>query len=347
MFYFLSSLVLCFLVTFLVRRFAIRFAIVDLPQKPRKIHTQPIPLLGGVGIYLSFVLILGLAILRGDLLDGVITSGKITGIIVGGFFICLVGFLDDKYDISSKSFIGPLLASLFAVIFGVAIIYTTNPFVAGTGPYGRALLYFTPFLGSILSFFWLLGMMYTTKFLDGLDGLVSGIGAIGAFVLYLVSLYWDIPQSGTSVLALILAGACLGFLIHNWNPAHIFLGESGSVFIGFMLGTLAIISGAKIATTLLIMGIPILDVLWVIFRRIFREKKSPFVGDRKHLHFRLLDLGFSQQQVVLFLYFLSIVFGVSSLFLQSRNKIIALLALTFTMIFIAFFVINKNTKNHK
>ena len=171
--------------------------------------------------------------------------------------------------------------------------------------------------------------------LDGLDGLVSGIGAIGAIILFIVSLFWDVPQSGTSILALILAGSCLGFLIYNWHPARIFLGESGSVFIGFMLGILAIISGAKIATALLIMGIPLLDVAWIVLRRIFVEHKSPFQGDRKHLHFRLLDVGFSQRQAVLFLYALTLIFGLSSLFLQSQYKIVALGILILVMLILA------------
>lgn len=178
-------------------------------------------------------------------------------------------------------------------------------------------------------------MMYTTKFLDGLDGLVSGIGAIGAIILFIVSLFWDVPQSGTSILALILAGSCLGFLRYNWHPAKIFLGESGSVFIGFMLAVLAIISGAKIATALLIMGIPMLDVAWVILRRIFKEHKSPFAGDAKHLHFRLLQVGFSHRRAVLFLYLLVIIFGTSSLFLQSQYKIVALGILLVMMIILA------------
>ena len=246
-----------------------------------------------------------------------------------------MGFLDDKYNIRTKSFIGPLLAAILAVALGITVTYITNPFTAGTGLYGRSLLYFSGTIGPIFSFFWLLGMMYTTKFLDGLDGLVSGIGAIGAIILFIVSLFWDVPQSGTSILCLILAGSCLGFLRYNWHPAKIFLGESGSVFIGFMLGVLSIISGAKIATALLIMGIPILDVAWVILRRIFKEHKSPFAADAKHLHFRLLQVGFSHRGAVLFLYFLSLIFGVSSLFLQSKNKIVALLILIIIMLILA------------
>ena len=341
-----ASFFLAIIITPLVRRLALKYNIVDYPSEPRKIQTQAMPLLGGLAIYISFLLVTLASWQLGWLSDGIIKTDQIMAIIFGGLIIIIIGFLDDKYNIKTKSFIGPLLAAVLAVALGITIKYITNPFIAGSGPYDRSLLYFAPHIGSIISFFWLLGMMYTTKFLDGLDGLVSGIGAIGAIILFIVSLFWDVPQSGTSILALALAGSCLGFLIYNWHPAKIFLGESGSVFIGFMLGVLAIISGAKIATALLIMGIPILDVIWVIIRRVFKEHKSPFSGDAKHLHYRLLHVGFSHRQAVLFLYLLTIIFGSSSLFLQSAYKAIALIVLTLVMfVLAAVLVVKYNKKN--
>ena len=348
---FLLSFILAVFLTPKIRQLALKYNILDIPSEPRKIQVSHVPLLGGLAIYFSYLITLLFSWWIGWLSDGIIKTSQILAIIFGGLIIIIVGFLDDKYNLKIKSFGGPLLAAILAVLMGISIKYVTNPFLAGTGPYGRALFYFAPQIGALASFLWLLGMMYTTKFLDGLDGLVSGIGAIGAIILFIVSLFWDVPQSATSVLALILAGSCLGFLIYNWHPAKIFLGESGSIFIGFMLGILAIISGAKIATTLLIMGIPILDVIWVIFRRIINEHKSPFLADRKHLHFRLLDVGMSQTQAVLFLYFLTMFFGVSSLFLQSQYKIIALFVLFVVMLLLAFNLVliyklkNKKIKN--
>lgn len=336
---FLLSFIFAALFTPQIRKLALKYNIVDIPNQPRKIQIGHVPLLGGLAIYFSFLVALLISWASGWLSDGIINTHQILAIIFGGLAIIVIGFLDDKYDLKTKSFIGPLLAALLAVSLGIAIKYVTNPFMAGTGPYGRSLLYFAPHFGALISFFWLLGIMYTTKLLDGLDGLVSGIGTIGAIILFVVSLFWDVPQSGTSVLALILAGSCLGFLIYNWHPAKIFLGESGSVFIGFMLGVLSIISGAKIATALLIMGIPILDVIWIIFRRVFFEHKSPFVGDRKHLHFRLLDTGFSHRGAVLFLYALTLIFGLSSLFLQSQHKIVALGVLALVMVILALSLI--------
>lgn len=339
---FVISLILSLVFTPPIRQLALRYNIVDAPTEERKIQKGHVPLLGGLAVYFSFLITLLICWGGGLLSDGKISISKILGIIFGGLIICIVGFLDDRYNLKTKSFIGPLLAALVAVGLGITIGYITNPFLAGTGPYGRALLYFGGAIGPVASFFWLLGMMYTTKFLDGLDGLVSGIGAIGSLILFIVSLFWDVPQSSTSILCLALAGSCLGFLVYNWHPASIFLGESGSVFIGFMLGVLSIISGGKIATALLIMGIPILDVIWVIFRRIFKEHKSPFSGDRKHLHFRLLDAGFSHRKVVLFLYLITLIFGTSSLFLQSQNKVTALAILIVFMLILAVTLIRFN-----
>ncbi len=338
---FIASFLLAVILTPLIRSLALKYNVLDVPVKARKIQIGHVPLLGGVAVYGAFLISLIFSWLMGWLDDGIIHQSQILALILGGLVIMAVGILDDKYDLQTKSFIGPLLAAVLAVLMGITIKYTTNPFLAGTGPYGRALLYFSPFIGAILSFVWLLVISYTTKLLDGLDGLVSGIGAIGAFILFIVSLFWDVPQSATSVLALILAGSCLGFLIYNWHPATIFLGEAGSVFIGFMLGALSIISGAKIATTLLIIGIPLLDVVWIILRRLLWEHKSPFSGDRKHLHFRLLAAGFSHRQAVLFLYVLSLAFGLSSLFLQSQSKLIALIVLAVVMSVLALVLVLK------
>ena len=137
------------------------------------------------------------------------------------------------------------------------------------------------------------------------------------------------------------------FLIFNWYPAKIFLGEGGSLFLGFILGVLAVISGGKIAIALLVMGIPIMDVIWIMTTRI-KNKQNPFTfSDRKHLHFRLIDLGFDQRKTVLFYYLSSTIFGLSALFLQSRGKFFAILLLIFIMmtIVISFNIFDKKNKN--
>ncbi len=199
----------------------------------------------------------------------------------------------------------------------------------------------------LFTILWLLGMAYTTKFLDGLDGLVSGIGVVASFVVFGISLLPEVNQSHTAILSLALAGACFGFLIWNWHPAKIFLGEGGSLLIGFMLGVLSIISGGKIATALLVMGIPIFDVLWVIGRRLFIEKKSIFQADRKHLHFRLLDAGFTVRQSVGIFLFLSALFGGLAIILRGKDKLLLLLGTILAMIILVGFVVRKYQKENK
>jgi predicted adenine nucleotide alpha hydrolase (AANH) superfamily ATPase len=170
-------------------------------------------------------------------------------------------------------------------------------------------------------------MMYTTKLLDGVDGLVTGISAIGALIIFLFTSTTRYYQPDLAFASLVLAGACLGFLIFNFNPAKIFLGEGGSLFLGYALGVLAIISGGKIAIALLVMGIPILDVAWTILRRLAKGKNPFRAADRQHLHHRLLDSGLSPKLTVLVFYAFAAVFGLSGLFLQSRGKLWALSAM--------------------
>ena len=341
LFYFwplILAALLAIIVTPLVKKIAVKFNIVDRPGQ-RKIHHHPVPLLGGLSIFLAFSLTTGVFLLLGYILDNKINQGQTLAIIFGGLVLMLCGFLDDKYNLKpTQQIIFPVLAALLIIYSGIKIQFVTNPL--------GGIIKVPVYLGTVIAFFWILGMIYTTKFLDGLDGLVTGVTAVGSLIIFLVSLYWDIPYSGTSILALILAGSCLGFLFFNWYPAKIFLGEGGSVFCGFILGTLAIISGSKIATALLIMGIPILDIIWVIIRRVW-QGKSPATADRKHLNFRLLDIGLTHRQTVIFLYALTIIFGLVSVFLHTKGKIIALLVLTLVMFSLALSLITLYRKNQK
>ncbi len=334
-----------------VRKLALRFRVVDIPNLPRKVHHSPVPLWGGMAVYLAFVVCVAVFYHLGWLVDIRISEMEILAIVGAGLLLIIGGALDDKYNLSpARQFIWPLLASLLAVVVGIKVGYVTNP-LGGiiyldkiSWEVGGIIIY--P-LAQLIAWFWLLGMMYTTKFLDGLDGLVAGITTIGALIIFIVSLSWDVPWSATSVLALLVAGVFAGFFLWNFHPARIFLGEGGSTLAGLLLGILAIISGSKIATTLLVMGLPILDVVWVISRRIFWEKRSPVRADRKHLHFRLLDAGFSHSRAVLFLLFTSTVFGAFGLFQSTKGKLFLFSLLIIYMVGIALWLVSvyrrKNT----
>lgn len=330
--FFLGTSILSFFITKWVRSLAERLGIHDIPDSPRKIHPEPKPKLGGLAIFFSFsISLLILALIGGT---DEISQGKLAGLVIGAVILVTGGILDDKYDLPAKIQIWfPVAAALFVVLWGTHISYITNP-LGGAVVLDQYKIAGYPLLGSIFVFGWILAMTYTTKFLDGMDGLVSGISVIAGLVIFWLSLTPQVQQTSTAFIALIFAGAAMGFLPHNFHPARIFLGEGGSVFAGFMIGTLAVISGGKIATALLVLGIPVLDAAWVIARRLWFGA-SPFVGDKKHLHFRLLDIGLSQRQAVVFLYFLSAVFGITAIFLQSRGKLLALIVLGIVMIMLA------------
>jgi len=330
MFYFsifIAGLALAIILTLAVKKIALYFKIVDSPAGQggeRKIHLQTIPLLGGAAIFLAYFLILFLA--RGHFFSGPLAWPQLLGFGAGALIIMIGGLLDDKYNLRPwQQIIFPLLAVVAVILGGVNIAKLTNPFggVISLGAFS--------FVGSLIIAVWLLGMMYTTKLLDGVDGLVTGVSAIGGLIIFLFTLTTRYYQPNIAFAALLLTAVCLGFLIFNWHPAKIFLGEGGSLLLGFILGVLAIISGGKIAIALLVMGIPILDVAWTILRRLLAGHNPFRFADQKHLHHRLLALGLSQRQTVLVFYLFSLAFGLAGLFLQSRGKFWALVILVVIM----------------
>ncbi len=331
--------------TYGVRFFALRLGIVDAPGESRKIHRKPTPLLGGIAVYSALVAMIVLYFFFRpeswhSITDAHVHPKHLVGILVGGFFLVFGGVLDDKFRLGPRTqVIWPILSILAVIIFGIGVEVISNPFggVIHLDAYKVLLLwwndlprYFTV-IADMLTVIWLMGTIYTTKLLDGLDGLVSGVTVIGMSIIAIISAFFFINYP-TAILATMTAGVFLGFLFWNFYPAKIFLGESGSTLAGYLLGVFAIVSGAKFATLLLILGIPILDAAWVIIRRILIEKRSPFTGDRKHFHFRLLDSGFSHRSSVLLLYFFSASFGILGLFLQSSQKILALIILGILML---------------
>lgn len=317
--------------------------ILDKPDSARKIHKKPTPLLGGLAIFIAFHLIILIYYRFSSALDFNLLPKYLFGIFLGSLIILIGGILDDKYNLAPKiQIVFPVLAIAIVIVSGIGIDWLKNPFGQGIislDKYEMILFWFhgLPYkltlVADLFTLFWLLGMTYTTKIMDGIDGLVAGISIIGGLYIFLFSLNKEIAQPDVALLAIIFVGCYLGFLLFNFNPAKIFLGESGSIFSGFILGVLSIISGSKVAITLILMGIPILDVLWTIIRRLM-EKKHPFkTADRKHLHHRLLDAGFSVRKACLFLWSLAVIFGLAALILQNLNYGLLILGVLVLLVF--------------
>ncbi len=343
--YFLAAAALSAVFTPLARKIAFRFGVLDVPNSPRKIQKTPKALLGGTAIFLAFFLVV-LAYLYISRPDFIIVPFKFyLGIFSGALILMLGGVLDDKYNLPPKLlWLFPAAASAAVVSSGIGVGITSL-----SNPFGPAInigfVFWGVKLSAVIMWLWMMGMIFTTKFLDGLDGLCAGISLIGGITLFALSLTQHINQPITASLAVIFTGAVAGFLIFNFHPASIFLGESGSTFLGFGLGVLAIILGGKIATALLVMGIPILDVAWAIMRRIWYGQ-SPFKADKSHLHHRLLDIGLSQRQAVLTLFGISAVFGFTAVFLQSMGKLIALVLLFCVMLGLAIALVMIYKRQH-
>lgn len=328
--YFFLSLIFTFIITAGVRFVMRSWKVVDIPKtEKRKIHKKKIPLGGGIAIFLSFFVFSIIAYILGDLGQNISVRIFIF-VFIASVVLMIGGFIDDSKTLRPRYQIWfPLIAASIIAFSGIGPSEITNP-LGGTFFLGPTVF------ANILVFFWLLGMMFTTKFLDGLDGLVSGIVSIGACMIFFLSRQEQWFQPEVSTLAIIFAGACLGFLIWNWYPAKIFLGEGGSLFTGFILGVLAIVSGGKIMTTLLVVGIPFLDVIRVLFMR-WKRKRPLHVGDNEHLHFKLLQSGMSQKQVVLLMYAISFLFGITTLFLQSSEKVVAFAFLFLLMLLMVMY----------
>ena len=317
---FATSWGLAFVLTPLAQRWGLRWGIVDVPRDRHR-HGRVISKFGGLALYTAFTV----AVIVAQFLPVVRTDDKevirLAGLLFGGAFLFVFGLLDDKYEFSAlPQYIAQLLAAAIAVSFLIIIEGFNNPLTGEPTPHWPYVVTVT------LTLFWLGLMMNTVNWLDGLDGLAAGVGAVAALMIFIHAAF-RLNQVSVSLLPLALFGATLGFLPYNFHPARVFMGSNGSLFLGYTIGVLGIIGGAKMATVLLVMGLPLLDVVWQIVRRV-REGRNPVEGDRGHVHYRLLELGLSQRQIVLGYYLFCALFGTIALVTASRAyKLIALLVL--------------------
>jgi len=296
---FILAAVLALILTPLAIKLAGKWGIIDYPGD-RRVHKVPIPRFGGAAIYLSFWLAVFL---------NIDVTKMIIGIFLGSTIIFIVGIVDDIKGIRPLyKLLWQLLSVIVLIFFGLSVPEMTLPFI-GTVNLG--------FFGYVFAVLWIVGLVNTVNISDGLDGLAAGICFIAALILF-----WSanrIEQMPASVLMLTLAGVTFGFLFYNSNPAKIFMGDSGSMFLGYIIGAVSIWGQLKTATVLgvvfplLVLGMPLIDLVFAIIRRKWKGL-SIARADRGHLHHRLLDAGMTQRQAVYILYAISACFGIAAIF---------------------------------
>lgn len=315
----LLSMLFSFLVTPLVKRLAFRFNILDIPDA-RKVHTNPTPLMGGIGIYLAFLL---------SILSNAIFTEGLMAIVVGGTLVFIISLLDDTRGVSAHiRLLVQFLATTILILSGVSIVIFPQ---VGHGFVANALI----------TYLWVIGITNSVNFFDGMDGLATGLSIIIAFFLGVVAFQTDQPFLGW--LSIAILGACIGFLPYNFGPrrpAEIFLGDCGSTFLGFTLASLAVMGEwsersmlASLATPLLIFSILIYDMVYITINRFVTGRVHNLHGwidyvGKDHLHHRMEALLMSRRKAVLFIYLLAFTLGINALILRDVDTIHALLLLT-------------------
>lgn len=309
-----------------VIRWARRHGFVDDPAThihPAILHSVITPRAGGIPIFLALLSILLFLPL----------DQRLLAILAGAGIVTVLGTLDDKYDLNPLLRLGVMFgAASLVVAGGVGITFITNPF-GGEIRFDQIVWSFN-FLGEtrnivvladLLAIIWIVWVMNAISWSSGVDGQMSGIAAIAAVVLAMVSLKYlstDPAQVPVAVLSFVTAGAYLGFLIYSIYPQKIMPGFGGATLAGFLLAVLAILSGGRLATAMLVLAIPLLDSAWTIYRRL-QSGRSPFLGDREHFHHKLIDLGLSKKQIAYLYWTLAAVLGLVALSLDSQGKLFA------------------------
>jgi UDP-GlcNAc:undecaprenyl-phosphate GlcNAc-1-phosphate transferase len=315
---FVVAFILSLVVTPLTAHLGYHFKVTDQPGG-RRLHTGQISRLGGIALFAGFVgaglLVFALSALGIWPVIGAEDRKLLTGVLVGSIVVFIFGLWDDWYQLPVwPQFAAQLIAALVAIGFDIIIERVTLPI--------RGYTVFPFWITYPLTIFWVMGMINTVNWLDGLDGLAAGVAAI-ASLLFAVHAY-SLGQTTVALFPLALTAACLGFLPFNFHPARVFMGSSGSMLLGYALASLSILAPAKVATALLVLGIPIIDVAWLMLQR-WRRQGNPTTAGRDHLHYRLFDLGLSQRQIVTLYYSFCAAFGLLALLIEDRLfKLLAL-----------------------
>ena len=335
-----GAFVISFVATPVVRSFAKQVGAIDVPDKKRHIHSHPIPRMGGLAIFLGFLLSV--------LLFANITP-QVRGILLGAILIVVVGAIDDVMNLNAwLKFCVQIVAAVIAVLSGVIINVVSNPLLI-TGEQAITV----GILAVPVTILWIVGVTNSVNLIDGLDGLACGVSAIASLSMLVVSMLVSDANSNVAVILAALCGGCLGFIPYNLSPAKIFMGDTGALLLGYILATASVIGMFKfyaIVTFILpvlALAVPLSDTIFAFTRRIMRGQ-SPFHADRGHFHHKLLDMGLSQKQAVAVLYAVSAILGLTAVVLTSSGIVrIVLAVIAFAIaVGIWLFVFRHNSSIH-
>ncbi len=317
------------LLVFLVKKVAIHIHALDMPNE-RKIHKVPMPRLGGLAIYLSFIL--------GYILYGTV-SLQMLSVLISGFIIILTGIIDDINPLKARyKFLSQVIAASIVVIYGK--LYFNNITLLGFN------FAFPSGINMLLSIFFIVAIINAINLIDGLDGLAAGVSSIYFITISILGVILNKFGGLDVILSIILLGSTLGFLVHNFPPAKIFMGDTGSMFLGFMIAVIALL-GYKVATItsiiipILILFIPLFDTLLAIFRRLIK-KESIGKPDKEHFHHQLLRMTSSPTKTVLLIYIINIIFSAISILFVLGDKKQAIAIYILVMIFFLFLLLKTN-----
>lgn len=311
--------VISFLTTPMVKSLATHFGAIDVPKDNRRMHTVPIPRMGGLAIFIGFLL--SVLVFTKEIDRG------LQSILLGSMVLIILGVFDDKYALSAKfKLVFQLLAAAIVVFYGdLRIDQLANPFGSSLYSYLDFGIFAYP-----ITIIWIVAITNAVNFIDGLDGLACGVSCISSVNLLVIALL--VSDAQVSIVVAALTGACLGFVPYNFNPAKIFMGDTGSTFLGFILATVSIRGLFKAYTVIsfivpfLLLGLPIFDICFAVIRRV-ASGKSPMEADRGHFHHRLIDMGFSQKQSVAIAYILTGLLGLAAVLLTVSGAMKALIML--------------------
>ena len=335
--YFISfalAFIISFVATPIAKKVAFYIGAVDVPKDERRMHKKPIARLGGLAIFSGFIISLMFGLLSTIIgVIGVTPNAQLLGMLVGVFIIVGMGIVDDIKQLGPKvKFLFQILAAIAVVwISGDKISVITNPFSSGESAV------IADFIAYPLTIIWIVGITNAINFIDGLDGLAAGVSSISYLSLMFIAILQGEEQ--IAMIIAILAGSTLGFLPYNFNPAKIFMGDTGSTFLGFTLGVISIqgymktYAAISIAIPILVLGLPLFDTTFAILRR-FVQGKSIMAPDRGHLHHRLIDMGFSQKQSVVTMYAVSGALGLAAIVLADKGALSAVILIIAVSVFV-------------